>query len=152
LGHKSQNIHRRPTGPIVKQPAVQISQEMSFVSPALPPQVLEQYNRIIPTFAEDFHKETFKEANHRRSCNSWIIKGGTIRAFTGQLCAIGIAGGALYAAYQLGMAGHEIAASVIGGFDILGIVSVFLGQSYLRSKKAENKHPNDEPQEDSDPD
>lgn len=121
---------------------------MSFVSPALPPQVLEQYNRIIPTFAEDFHKETFKEANHRRSCNSWIIKGGTIRAFTGQLCAIAIAGGALYAAYLLGMAGHEVAASVIGGFDILGIVSVFLGQSYLRSKAQVNKEPDNEEESD----
>lgn len=97
--------------------------------------ILEQYNRLIPTFAQDLHREVMKESRHRRSVDNWLIKGGTLRGLFGQVCAVAIALFGLYVAWQLGLAGKEVAAAIIAAVDLVGLVSVFLGQRYWASQE-----------------
>ena len=111
--------------------SLQVRQEVMWSAHLPPPGILDQYNKIIPSFSEDLHKEVFQESKHRRSCDSWLIKGGTVRAIFGQVCALTITLAALYVALQLGLAGHTYTAAIIVAINLAGLVGAFLGREII---------------------
>lgn len=121
---------------------VQVTESISFSSPLLPPKLLDEYNKIIPTFAADLHKEVQRESNHRRSNENWIIKGTVIGSFIAQFFALGVCVYILYITYNLALQDKTTVAAILGGMDIVALAAVFLGTSYWRSKiRSEDSQP-----------
>jgi uncharacterized membrane protein len=119
--------------------SVKVSGSVSISSPLLPPAILKQYDEIIPTFSQDLHREVLKEGKHRRSCDSWLIKGGTIRAVFGQVCALVITLATLYVALQLGLAGYTWTAAIIVAVNLAGLVGAFLGREIITRRTLPNE-------------
>ena len=111
--------------------AALVQREMRFQTHLLPPQLLREYNEIIPTFADDIHREFIKEGKHRRSNNNWLIRGAIGSKFFGQISALAIALFVLYIAWDLGKNGQPYLAGFLGGLDLVALVSVFLGVQYF---------------------
>jgi len=117
---------------------VQVSHEqMTWRSPLPPPQILQQYEAVIPGFSKKLQEEVYRESKHRRSNDRWLIRGGTVLAFFGHLCALTIVIFGLYVAWQLGMAGYTWTAIAIAGIDLLGISCAFLGRQIIASRNPE---------------
>lgn len=114
---------------------------MRIASPLLPPAILREYDEIIPGFSRDLHRDVQKESKHRRSCDSWLIKGGTIRALFGQVCALLITLATLYVALQLGLAGYVWVAAVLVAINLVGLVSAFLGREVIARRQTEKQPP-----------
>lgn len=103
-----------------------MQKEESWSGPVPPPSALRGYedvlsgaaNRII-TMAES---EMSQAHTMQRRALNWSI----VSQIGGQLCALVIALCGLYFAFQLGMAGHQWASSILGGGSLATIVLGFL--------------------------
>jgi uncharacterized membrane protein len=115
--------------------AMLMQQEVSFSTHMLPPKLLQEYNDIIPGFAQDVHNEFKTETAFRRSLNSWIVKGSVTSKFVGQVCAFSIAVFVLWIAWDLGVKGHDVLAGTIAVIDLAALVSVFLGTQYFGKER-----------------
>lgn len=133
--HTEHLINKTGSAPITRGGGhIQVRGEMSWTSHMPPAAFVRDYNQIIPTFGSDLHKEAMREMKHRRSCDSWLIKGGTLLALSGQLCAFLIVIAVLFVALVFGLLGYPGSAVCIVGIDLLGIVGAFLGRSYISQK------------------
>lgn len=125
--------------------SIEVMQEVSFSTHLPPPQIIERYNEIIPSFAEDVHNEFLNETKARRSYNNWIVKGTIGSRIFGQILGFGIAVFVLYIAWDLGVKGHDGLAGTIAVIDLVALVSVFVGVQYFgkeREKQSETQDKN----------
>jgi hypothetical protein len=95
-------------------------------SPVMPMAQIERLKAIHPERVEWVFEETTKEAEFRRSEIAKVNNFAFVERITGMVFGLAIALGGLYAAYRLAMAGHEAAASVVGGVGLAALVSVFI--------------------------
>lgn len=95
-------------------------------APVLPIAQLEKLKDIYPERIDWVFEETTKEGNFRRSeivrVNTFTFIERILGMFSG--LAIGLA--ALYVAYLLAMANHDVVAGIVGGTTVVGLVSAFL--------------------------
>lgn len=80
----------------------------------------------MPGAANRFLALVESEAEHRRSIERWLVKGGVILSFVGMVCALAIGIFGLYVAWSLGTQGHTAAAGIIAALDITSLVGLFL--------------------------
>lgn len=123
---------------------LEVTQELRFQTHLLPPQLLKEYNEIIPAFAKDIHQEFLKETANRRSNNNWLVKGMIISKFLGQILGFGIAVFVLYIAWDLGVKGHDVLAGTIAVIDLAALVSVFVGVQYYGEKREKARQQNEQ--------
>lgn len=106
-----------------------------FQGPIPPPAALAEYDRIHAGLADRIVAMAEKQMMHRQELERVVVTGESKRANRGQWFAliIGIAG--------LGVAGfavalnQQVAAAIIGGLDLAGLVGTFL---YGTAKKREH--------------
>ena len=122
----------------------------TFQGPLPKPSDLQQYENIIQGAAERIISMAEKQAEHRQFLEKTVITGDSKRAFCGLWVGAGVAlcvlGGAVFLIYS----GHDYAGTVIGGLDIVSLVSVFVyGTVSRRSERAQKamlmaptNHPN----------
>lgn len=123
---------------------LEVTQELRFQTHLLPPQLLKEYNEIIPGFAKDIHQEFINEATNRRSNNNWLVKGMIISRFLGQVLGFGIAVFVLYIAWDLGVKGHDWLAGTIAVIDLAALVSVFIGVQHYGEKREKVRQENEQ--------
>lgn len=95
-------------------------------SPILPIAQIERLQAVLPDRVPWVFDETTKEAESRRREDKRVNTFIFVERIVGQVFGLIIASGGLYAAYHLGMAGHEVAASVVGGGTLAALVSAFI--------------------------
>jgi uncharacterized membrane protein len=110
-------------------------QEVSFSTHLPPPEIIRQYNDIIPSFGQDVHNEFLNEVQARRSNDKWIVKGTIVFRFTGQLIAFVLAVLIAVIAWDLGRNNQPLLGGVLGGLDLVALVSVFLGVQYFGKER-----------------
>lgn len=105
----------------------------TFSGPLPPPGLLGQYEDICPGSADRIIKMAEQEAEHRRSIEHSLVQfeanesaRDSVEARRGQVCALLIALTALGISGYTAMAGHEIAASIIGVGGLGSIITSFL--------------------------
>lgn len=143
------NLTKSSSQDTKSQPSVPLSATFlhstthNFVSPLPPPETLEAYARLLPGITERMLVSFEKEGEHRRANDRFqqeIVReyhqNQARLVFRGQLLGFAIALVGLVVAFLLGWTGKQITASIIGGIDIVGLVSVFL---YQRHKKSTNE-------------
>jgi len=103
-----------------------VAQHSSFSGPIPPPELLAQYDQIIPDGANRLLIMAEKQSNHRQHLEKWAIIGGTILSYFGVACACVIALIVSYYGYQLINHGYAISGTIFSGVGLVGLVAAFI--------------------------
>lgn len=95
-------------------------------SPLIPVAQIERLHAFAPERVDWVFEQTEREAEHRRARQSRVDSFIFAERFIGQVAAVLLCAGALYAAFLLGMAGKEIVAAAIGTTAVVGLATAFL--------------------------
>jgi uncharacterized membrane protein len=118
------------------RPTITWSASLQYQTHLPPPQLLREYEELIPGVTKDLHQNYLEESKHRRVLENWTVKGGVVRSFLGVLSGLASIFVVFYLAWLLAMSGHETLAGIIATVNIVGIVSVFIfGTRYLNKAK-----------------
>jgi len=104
----------------------------SFVGPLPPPQILHQYNEIVPGLASRIAAQAERQTEHRISLESKVIRSDISRSWAGLicgfvLCLICIIGGVVCV-----LQGHDWAGTVISTGAVVGLATAFIYGTNLR--------------------
>lgn len=123
------NPKKSPMIAYQRQEVIQVS------SPLPPPQILREYEEIVPGSAQTILLRVEKQANHRMEIERRIVEVETKLPIRGQIFALVLGlssvSGALICAYL----GQPAIGSVLGGVGLINVVAAFL----RRNTKEENK-------------
>lgn len=97
-----------------------------FSGPIPHPMLLQQYDQVIPGAAERILKMAENQSAHRMDLEKIVIRSDVTKSERGQVFGLGVAILGIIASIILGLAGHEIAAGIIGGSDLVSLASVFV--------------------------
>lgn len=116
-------------------------QSYSFSGPLPPPEVMGLYNELIPNAAERLLAAFEGQQHHRQGLENRIVDSGIKRSWYGLWCGLtvslaGIGVAALAVVYQ-----QQLAASVIGGGTLVGLVTVFItGRSQQEKERTQRRN------------
>lgn len=102
------------------------SKTMRFAGPLPPPEILQQYNEILPGAAERVFSLTEKQAAHRMNLENSIVQAQIRESSRGQTFALIIAVLGLGSAAFLGFHDKTTIASIFAGSTVLGLVTAFI--------------------------
>lgn len=119
-----------------------LMQRMTVSGPLPPPQVLQQYGEVLPDAPERIVTMAENEQKHRHQVESNALQGQIALDRRGQRFGLTIGLSALGVALFLGLNDQELAASIIGGIDLVALVGVFVYGRISRGEK-----PTDESQD-----
>lgn len=113
-----------------------VSLSAQLVSGPLPsPEILLQYNHILPDAAERIFAMAERDSTHLQSMEKMHLSAIFLERRLGQILGFSIAILALGASVFLAFNGREITASVIGGTTLVSLVSVFVVGRLSRNSK-----------------
>jgi uncharacterized membrane protein len=123
-----------------KQEKQLILSSVSAYSGILPhPDLLEKFDKIIPSGADRIMKMAEKQSAHRIALETVFVVWDILASFIGQVCGliIGLAG--IYFGYKTIISGHPVVGTILSGGTLTGLVSVFvLGKSWQAKNLDEN--------------
>ena len=106
-------------------------QKESFSGPLPHPRILKGYDDINKGFAERVLKMAEDEQRHRHHYDEEILKSTKSADKRGQWMGFSIAIVFGVAATWLGLTGNQVVASILGGLDIVSLVTVYVTNQYL---------------------
>lgn len=107
------------------------SVRVEYNGPLPPAAELKRYNEIQNGFADRILKLAENEAEFRHKLNQDFLNKDFVYKTRGQLFALVIAIFALIVSAICAIFGNEWAASIIGGLDIVGLISVFVVNKFV---------------------
>ncbi|MBS0204493.1 MAG: DUF2335 domain-containing protein [Planctomycetes bacterium] len=111
----------------------------SFAGPLPPPQILEDYNRIVPGSANRILSMAEKQADHRRRLETQITSSDITNSRVGLVFGLVIGLGGIAAATVIAIYGHPQAGVGMGLLTLGSLVSVFVYGSRIRMKERQAK-------------
>jgi uncharacterized membrane protein len=126
----SRSRGRQPAKPAAKAQQTTVAQflhsEQQFTGPLPPPEILRQYDEIVPGLAERMVQAMEAQTFHRHKLESATVYGNVSAQRTGQYFAGVLALAGVVGTVVLGLAGKQAAAAVLGGSDFVGLAGVFI--------------------------
>jgi uncharacterized membrane protein len=120
---------------------VSISSESSFSGPLPPPQILREFDEVIPGAAERIVKMAEKQQDHRIRLESRVITSDIIRSWAGLILGaclgIVIVGCGSYLVHE----GHDTAGATIITGTLVSLVTAFMSVTKSRRQERESKSP-----------
>lgn len=119
---------------------IEVNQE--FSGPIPPPHLLDQYNQIVPGAAERILSMAERQSAHRLELEKQVIASDIKKSERGQVFGLVVATVGLVLAFTLGMTGHQVAAGIIGGADIVSLAAIFVygrRQKQIERQSARNQ-------------
>ena len=114
--------------------------EKYFQGPLPPPEILAEYDKLMPGCAKEIIGLFTKQANHRMDLEKTVVKGDSKRAYLGIGCAFIISLVVIWLSYTLIIKGHGIAGAILGGLDLATLAGVFIyGTTSRRKERAEKE-------------
>lgn len=98
----------------------------SFSGPLPPPQVLQEYENILPGLADRIVRMTEIQSAHRQDLERYITRSDSRRANAGLICAVLIAVMGLVGSYLLITGGYSFEGTGLGGATLVGLVVAFI--------------------------
>lgn len=111
----------------------------SFSGPLPPPDILEQYIRVAPDFADSIVKMAVDEQKYSHSRDNKLIEESFRVKRRGQNFALTIALVAIIGGVVCILNGFQVAGSIVSGVGLSGLVSEFLGRK-REEKQEEDKN------------
>jgi len=135
----SGNPPATPTASRTVAARVQMSQSMTFQGPIPPPEILRQYNDIIPDGADRILKMAEAQSAHRIELEAIVIKGDDRRADRGLTTGFTVCVLVLVLSFIIVMYGHDAAGTVLGTLDIASLVGIFVYGRRVKKKELERR-------------
>jgi uncharacterized membrane protein len=102
----------------------------AYSGPLPHPELLAEYERILPGAADRILSMAERQQGHRHDLESTAMESNVQRSKQGLAAGFVICLAFLVVSAVLIGTGHEVAGTVLGSFDLLGLVSLFvIGQS-----------------------
>jgi uncharacterized membrane protein len=112
----------------------------TFSGPLPPPNILEQYNKIVPGAAERIIAQAECQTEHRIKLESKIIDSEISRSSHGLIAGTIVALACIIGGCLLVYADHDWAGATIATASVVGLVGVFIyGTSIRRTDRAEKR-------------
>lgn len=125
-----------PTSPSRVSRAVHY-EEISGPIPS--PQILQQYNNIIPDAAERILRMAEKQSDHRISIESKIVNSNILKSYLGIILATVIVPYGLYIAKEIAIKGNPATAALIAALDIGGLIAIALTNARQQRREREQR-------------
>jgi uncharacterized membrane protein len=106
--------------------SVSASQTELFSGPVPPPQILAQYNAVIPGGAERLLAMAEEQSKHRMALERFVVESEARRADRGLMAGVLVAITGFVAATVMALAGQTLVAGIVSALDIAGLVGVFV--------------------------
>src|SRR5438128_2321125 len=100
--------------------------QLQYPSPIPPPEILEQYERIIPGASQRFLALVEQQTEHRQGLERRHLWHGIVSRYVAQASALLVGLTGIVAAGVVGYHGEQWAAGAIAALDIGGLVAVYL--------------------------
>ena len=138
---------RQPPKSSEKKPAVQqasissstTSVAVSWQGPIPPPRELREYDLIVPGAASRILGMAEQQSTHRMALEKHVVTGDSRRSYLGLILGFIIAltflGGGIFLIYS----GHTFSGLLLGGLDLVSLVSVFVIGTNSRKAERERK-------------
>ena len=116
-------------------------QQLEIISsgPIPSPQILQQYNQIVPDAAERIMRMAEKQSDHRIDLERKVVDSNIIKSYVGMGLATIIAVYGLYIAKEISVNGNPWAAAIIAALDLGGLISVAI-YNVLSQRKEREQH------------
>lgn len=125
---------RNHNGVVVHQSSVQ-----AFSGPIPHPDILRQFNEVVPGSAERIIKMAEDQSAHRKELERKVIDSDIARSKWGQILGFVIAIAGLVVSAIVAIFGSALAGGIIGVGTLASLVGVFMYGSKTRSKERETK-------------
>jgi len=112
----------------------------SFSGPLPSPDILRQFNDVVPGAAERIIKMAEEQSAHRKELEKSVINSDITRSKWGQILGFIIAISGLAVSAIVGVYGNAYAGGIIGVGTLASLVGVFMYGSKTRSKERETKN------------
>ncbi len=116
-----------------------IEEFSGFSGPIPPPQILQQYNNIVPDAAERIIRMAEKQSDHRMGLERKVVDSNIIRSYLGIFIAAVIAVYGLYIAKEISINGNPWAAGIIAALDLGGLISVAIYNGLIQKREREKR-------------
>jgi uncharacterized membrane protein len=120
-------------------PLQQVSTSLSYSGPIPPPELLRQYNEIIPGLAERIVGQAERQTNHRIELEKTVINSDIKRSWAGLIIGGMLAFFVTGAGALLVHNGHDGAGAWITGGGLASVVGVFVYGTQQRRKERTEK-------------
>jgi len=126
--------------PQARNPSQLKVQQVEISSGPIPsPQILQQYNNIIPDAAERIIRMAEKQSDHRIDLESKVVSSNIVKSYIGMVLATIISVYGLYIAKEISINGNPWAAAIIAALDLGGLVSVAIYNVLSQKKERESR-------------
>ena len=121
---------------------LQMTQSFSFSGPLPPPQLLKQYNDVVPNGAERLMAMAERQQNHRQELERTVIEGNVESESRGQWMGLFISIAVIGAGTYLAAIGRQITGGILVGVDVVALASVFVvGKQKQQKELAKKRQP-----------
>jgi uncharacterized membrane protein len=115
------------------------TQAMSFQGPIPPPELLREYNEIVPDGADRIVKMAEAQSAHRIELESIVVKGDDRRANWGLVTGFTIGIVIIVLSFILILFGHDVSGTILGSVDLIGLIGVFVYGRSVRMKELQRR-------------
>jgi len=120
-------------------PQIKLQQVEISSGPIPSPQILQQYNSIVPDAAERIIRMAEKQSDHRIDLEGKVVSSNILKSYIGMMLATIIAVYGLYIAKEISINGNPWAAAIIAALDLGGLISVAVYNVFIQKKERENR-------------
>jgi uncharacterized membrane protein len=118
-----------------------ISSVSYYNGPLPPPNLLREFNQIIPNGAERIIKQFEEQSFYRREFEKLVIRSQQTRSNIGQWLGFSLALICIVSSLYLASKGHtEDVVSIIGGSTVISLAAIFVVGRLMQNKKLKEKN------------
>src|SRR3989338_7839901 len=132
----SDNSPQPRNNPPTKVVAAEFS---GFSGPIPPPQILQQYNNVVPDAAERIIRMAEKQSDHRMDLERKVVNSNISKSYLGMILGTVIAVCGLLVAKEISVNGHPWAASAIAALDLGGLIGVAIYNGEIQKQEREKR-------------
>ena len=123
----------------IKQQITATLTQQQFIGPIPPPEIIAQYEKIVPGSAAMIMARAEKQADHRMGLEANVIPAQQTQSERGQHYGLVVALAGIIASTVMVLAGHDVAGGFVGGTTLLGMVGVFVTGKVIQSRDLKEK-------------
>lgn len=116
-----------------------MTQSFSFSGPLPPPQLLKQYNDVVPNGAERLMQMAERQQGHRHDLENVVINGNVKAEARGQWMGLLISVVVIVAGTYLAAMGKQITGGLLVGVDVVALASVFVIGKQKQQRELDKK-------------
>ncbi len=120
-------------------PPARVATYTEISGPIPAPQILQQYNNIVPGAAERIIRMAEKQSDHRMGLENKVVNSNLVKSYLGMIAGTSIAIFGLYIAKEIAINGNPATAGIVAALDLGGLVWVAVNNTKAQRKEREKR-------------